>query len=656
MPRRVLQHELETRSRTRFEAALPSVWVARALSPDYGLDYEVEVFAEVGSHTGDSFYVQLKGRGGPDVGKALRLWFPHEVADYYRRQGLPVLIVGYHGPTETLFARWFHSFDPHYGGHHEKGVTFVLDPTRDLWNDSTPARLASEVRAFRRWRSAKLTLPVTFSIESEGMLHGVLASEVLLRLRVLADGAVDIIRLGPEPSTKHPVIRLSDEQITVDFQGVASATSHRTGYNLEAARTRYPFDILVTVALAFAQIGQVNAAARLIRAFGPESSLIDAPEIVFRAVGWFVQSHRVLDALRMAEKIRSRDDLEEPVAQIIFSAALAQASAMSSEEIEDVRRYLGELAQRADEEGDPPEASVAHYNLGNWLKANELWNEAIVHYWRASEWDPAYLTRSYFLREFAGVLFEMGHFQHSSDFYQCARESGEDVEPLLADALMHGGKYRKAVEMFEAHFERKTDPAPWWRLKSWALRGAMTLVGVDEQVRDAEAATEIAAAMPSALKDEDVERYSEQALGLDLLCPLAWFNIGVLASKRGDQEGALGAFVLAGLLEPSDTEAWCNSTLLALATESGHPLFQPIVETAYISLGHSFVTWVSQHLVDREGEFPVGEVLAAIEGTVRHIHKQRPGFELRFLLDENRYESFHIQPPFDVWSTDEEET
>jgi len=53
-------HETETRSRQIFEGSIPTSWVARSQIPDYGVDYDVEVFKDETS-TGVTFKVQLKG-------------------------------------------------------------------------------------------------------------------------------------------------------------------------------------------------------------------------------------------------------------------------------------------------------------------------------------------------------------------------------------------------------------------------------------------------------------------------------------------------------------------------------------------------------------------------------------------------------------------
>ena len=58
--KRPVAHEIETRSRQVFERSIPPGWVARSQTPDYGVDYDVEVF-KAETSTGVTFKIQLKG-------------------------------------------------------------------------------------------------------------------------------------------------------------------------------------------------------------------------------------------------------------------------------------------------------------------------------------------------------------------------------------------------------------------------------------------------------------------------------------------------------------------------------------------------------------------------------------------------------------------
>jgi hypothetical protein len=194
MPRRTRGHQLEKQSRLAFEHVLGDRFVFRSEEPDYGVDGSVEVFdPSLGYATGLRFFAQLKATDEVDLKKALRLWVSLETADYYRALPLPLLMVRYQASSGRLFTRWFHQFDPYYGGLGEKGLTFRWAED-DVWDTERPDALAGDVRAFLRWRSPALPLPVSIRRErpDEAAL-GLSASEIRVALQRRAENHPDII-------------------------------------------------------------------------------------------------------------------------------------------------------------------------------------------------------------------------------------------------------------------------------------------------------------------------------------------------------------------------------------------------------------------------------------------------------------------------------
>jgi tetratricopeptide (TPR) repeat protein len=644
MPLRPPEHQLEAESRTAFQAALPPAWVFRDMTPDYGLDGAVEVFEEDGAHTGDSFYVQLKARSEDRLDRAFRLRFTHDTADYYARQALPVLIVGYHAPTKLLYHKWFHSFDPHYGGEGKTGVTFRLTEEHE-WTEHTPAQLATEVRAFRRWRSSRLTLPVPFTLAIEGeSIHGIPVDRMAMTIANVAAPANEIVEITGQEVPENPTIRVSNDGIVVDFHGVSSITTHKTDYEA-GADERFACDVMVAIGLGFGQLGDVNTAARLVRRFGATAPLLDFPDVLFRCVGFFVQAHRVVDALRLAEDLREEHENGHVLSQMMFTAALAQAPAMTPDEIEDVRIHLVEAASQADAAGEADDARVAHYRLGNWLRANKRWDEAFVHYSRAAESDPTYLDRPYFTKELAGIFFMLGDYESAVTFYTQAIDHGEDAGVLLADALLHRGRYKEGLDVLRKSTADGQHIAARWRLLGWALSRAMAALGVEEQERNPEAAADQLKTLEGKIEDALVAELCTTALQKDLLTPLAWFNLGVLLHKQGDPNASLYPCALAGLLEPNDSTAWCNATLTALASDAREELFTLVVEAAYDSSGPRFLQAFAAFLETQKEGFPTNEVMAAVVEIIRNAVKEQPGFDLRFLMEDGTYKTLPVQRP-----------
>lgn len=94
MTRRPIQHEISERSERLFRQSLPPSWVVRAQIPDYGIDFQVEMFNE-GLSTGIVFEVQLKGSQrncNNATGPALQME-TSALLHYVQRRIVPVVLV-----------------------------------------------------------------------------------------------------------------------------------------------------------------------------------------------------------------------------------------------------------------------------------------------------------------------------------------------------------------------------------------------------------------------------------------------------------------------------------------------------------------------------------------------------------------------------------
>jgi len=107
----------------------------------------VEIFDATGKGTGRLFFVQLKATDEANLQAALSVRLPLETGEYYRSLDIPVLIVRYLAARRTLYARWFHTFDPYYGRAGRKTVAFSF-VSEDEWKKGTPERLSTDLEAF----------------------------------------------------------------------------------------------------------------------------------------------------------------------------------------------------------------------------------------------------------------------------------------------------------------------------------------------------------------------------------------------------------------------------------------------------------------------------------------------------------------------------
>jgi tetratricopeptide (TPR) repeat protein len=575
MPKRPRAHQLEDESRLAFRAALPAQWVFRDAVPDYGVDGSVEIFTPGGEATGEQFLVQLKATDEPDLKRALTVPFTREKWEYYGSLDLPVLIVRYHAPRHTLYARWHHAFDPYYGKRAKKTLSFTLTAA-DAWSAATPARLAADVRALRISRSPQLPLPVTFRLSyPDGLLHGQPAAAVAMALRAAAEEVRSVVSLGEDQPIGE--LRLSPDAVVASVAAATVTLHTERGYPHEHALTKFPNDVWLIAALALDRAGHSEPGARLISKLAPRASVISKVDLAFHLTRCLARARRVSEALDLAERLLEVGESLLP--RLLSLVALFQGRSLSVGEREYLRRFYLRLIERALAEGDTATAATTHYNLGNHLRGEDD-RLAIHHYRLAARYDARYWNRAYFCGELAGCLFESGRYRLAALLYRQAIALGNpDVwRPLHADALMFSGRYLAAQEAFEDYLTRlHGGDCPEWRLKVGALRAIRDQVGLDEQHRASRKARELAFEATDPVSSErllDVLRY-------DALCSPAWFNLAISRAREGDRPGAMIGFLIASLVHRVDVEAWANAFALANEDPSNAHLAIDILQTAY---------------------------------------------------------------------------
>lgn len=626
MPLRPRQHQLERESREAFRRALPAAWVPREVQPDYGIDEQIEIFTEGGVATGRSFLVQLKGTDEVDVGKALRVRLKRRTISYMAEQDSPVLIVRYLAGSKALFAKWLHTFDPHYGSEDQETISLGLADV-DKWTDETPTKLVQDVERFRYERTQPMSFPlvVYIDIESESVL-GIERSALRLSIRNLLSEVPEIARLGDLSETSRELesvtISITEDQTVVNPGGTSTMTVHHNPDVDEDERGRIPGDVCLALVVWLGQRSQWDAAARLARVVAHKSNLLNDNHVLPRVIGSFVRAHRIAEALELAEELAKSEEYEW-LGQVLSSFTLFGTDSLTESEANAVKAFFQKKCNDLDESEDAANGRVAHYNFGRFLRGIDD-EAALSHYRRATELDPDYLERPYFLHEMGGILFHLNQFDEAVAAYEAALEREDDSfrRALLADCQMFAGNYGLALGSFETHIEENANPPAEFQLKCIALRHVLVPTFGLTQRRDPERSASLAGLPPEAAEKEAIERMQE-ALQLDALNGTAWFNLGVSLSRGDDREGASNAFLLASLSHPGDVEAWSNSFGLALSLEGGVELAALILEAGYRLNGSKFVERLVHSAKSQPPGFPVNEYLSAIEELLKAIPEER---------------------------------
>jgi tetratricopeptide (TPR) repeat protein len=614
VPTRTPGHQIEDESRNAFEKALGTRFVTRRLTPDYGVDAEVESFdADSGEATGLRFYAQLKATQQKDFDKALSIWIDLKTEDYYKSLPLPVLMVRYHAPKEALYVRWFHGFDPYYGGRGEKGLTFRWE-REDLWNSETPKHLEADLRAYLRYRSPELPLPLRAYLEvpSSGV-HGLATTEILFAFQRAAERSADVLEVarGPAPAGEI-AIRVAKDELVFDIRGVTSSTLHYDeAYKAGEAGMQLAIDALALGALAFDQVGHSQVASRLTAAFIEDSHLLDHPEVLWALAGSMTRARRVTESLRLVERLDAASDDRSDAAAFVFTLpALIHSASLDHAEGAELERILHLRVDRLEDRGDPRGAASAAYSLGNRYRSTKRFLPAVRSYRRAIRLDPRYRKRPYIWAELGGVLFGGGRFHDAAAAYGRAIQLGGDgqhLSALHADSLMFAGEYEAAQAAFAGHVERYPEGDAEWRLKLLLLGVITGELGIKRQTR-AEAQA-ISLVEEAIAQDDPAEaaRLLDAALQADAVSGFAWFNYGYVARQQGDNALQWLSYLSAAILQPGDVEAWVNAIALALDLGAEATIILDIVAFASRATGaelkEQIVAFVHQQPdgVDKEG-------------------------------------------------------
>ncbi len=644
MPIRPRSHQLDSESKAQFASVLPSPWVWRQADPDYGIDGQVELFDEYNKATGFMFLVQLKASDALDLSDALSVQFKLDTIAYYRKLDLPVMIVLWSAALRQFFWQWAHEVDTYHAERGQKYITVRL-PRERVWDTKTPSMIEKDLKEFRELRRPNIRLPQIFSlIMKEKQFRGV--SCALLQSAVIeaAKRQSDLVAFsGEDRPGAHPLVIVEERRVIVSLSGLSSVTYHTEEYPPDLVLTKLPHDILSAVAFVLHRAGHSSVAAQIACEHLDKSTLLENAVIFFGVLQAVAKGQRLTDGLRLADALLEPDRLL--LAQALIVPALMSSSRTGAEG-EYLRQVMKRLIKCFEESGQIRQAATAHYNLGNHLRAQRGPHDkaALRQYRLASKGDPTYVQKAYFWREVGGILFGLGRFGFSASAYQNAisLDGGKSCVPLRADALMFAGRYKEAHEVFENYGANPSVEDVEWYLKSFALDGIIKLSGTESQRRNAKEAMRLADV--KALEPEAAEATLYQALRLDALCALAWFNLGVASHAVSKPDDAFLGFLLAGLLGRTDPEAWADAALLGISSAKYQSLVAAIVLTAYRINGQSFLDAVSKLANQQHAKFPADELVDAIWKIVNSVELPAHEFEVRILGQGPSYQSLKLGP------------
>jgi tetratricopeptide (TPR) repeat protein len=599
MTKRVKQHQLEDLSRAKYSLAIPRNWVMRDKEKDYGIDAEVEIFDDKDRASGLVYWIQLKATETRDRLAAKKVDLSIDAIKYYKSLDIPVLIVRYSENGDLFYSKWAHEIDLFYAKKGAKTIRITFYD-EDLWSDNSAVKTIKYLKKLRAIKAGAITLPVsTLMVVKDDTINGIPRGVFMSAYRQALQRFSQIAVYQPDSEKADLCTSLKDDELFISLASVTGCTFHSIqDRDTEGFAEGVVADVLLGLAVSLVGIGQIEMSARILL----DNKLIDRffqkQELLIKFIPIIIKTSRygeIIDAV--CDMIDLNDD------NIIESIATVSAVAVADSDNLDKCNKLQKLLEKCLEKnvalGENSLIGVSHYNLGNHFRSRKLYKKAITHYLKARRFENKYLNQSYYYQELGGALFDYEKYRFSAKLYKIALDKGapNSTKPLYADALMFGGYYKLAHDVFSEYLDSVKDEHAEWHLKNIFLETLIDKKGISEQVRRKHEAInkiDITKAGNSAFIQN-----LEKAIELDVLCGLAWFNSGIELSKTGKYKEAAFSFIACGLVQTWDIEAWVNATLCCFNKEIPIQILPLALNTAYFFNGDEFMSRLHKELAER---------------------------------------------------------
>jgi tetratricopeptide (TPR) repeat protein len=428
LPIRSRSHELEDESIERFKGAIPRRWVCREKSRDYGVDLEVEIFAEDRTATGLMFYVQLKATD--DIEREQKTSMEVDRISYLQGLELPAVVVRYCSPTGRLFWVWdFEAASQATPPAKSATIAFANE-----WTGDTPNELSRLLRVLRRLGERRQN--ERFSLATR---YDVCYSTQLIASQALHEMAGQL-----------PFIRYDEDETRLPFEISFSLDRLRItlgrGYLDLPANYESPAEVRKTLAYGLAAVlMRAGFSDRAATTANYCLSLGDAYTTIRRELSIYAciaLRGDPLKATRLAIHAGLHHQQDE-----IFVAFTAELNTGGSAERSEVAKAIEEYYLPAINLAPTLESRGAiMYSLGNVRYNNDEHAKAVAAYNSARKLRPEYMKSDYFFRELGGTFYNARKFRWAVSAYRRALELTPDSETIfcLGDALLYNGDFKEA--------------------------------------------------------------------------------------------------------------------------------------------------------------------------------------------------------------------
>jgi tetratricopeptide (TPR) repeat protein len=629
MPKRKIQHQLEDLSRYKYGLAIPPQWVFRDKDKDYGIDGEVEIFNSKEEASGLVYWVQLKATKSKVESVIKSIDLSIDTINYYKRLDIPVLLVRYSSERDIFYIKWANEIDTFYAKENAKKMRIKFTD-RDLWQPSTPTIIQEHLSKIKQLKSGHINLPIPIKISfNNDTINGKNKNILLPIFRKNLKSYKEFVKIEPLQNKALINIFIDESLLTVDLLGLTGCSFHSVDLMKKSTfEDDLVKDMMIGIATSLMNLGFNELAAQVIFTSGISDRVKIKHEIIEHLVIGMLKTNYFEQTLNLVSDVT--DKIQNNFLELATSVAILHLS--SDKNRGAIEFFLKTNIERY-KNVDKKLYGIALYNLGNFYRKNHFDKSAIKCFLKARRYEVDYDKRDYFWGELAGALFDIKKFKLSSSFYKRALEiNGEEKYlALYGDALMFSGNYKESLNIFNKYLSKNHQSSPEWHLKALCLEDAIQSFEIENQSRKVDSAIKLTSI--ENISDKSAEKKLEKALKLDLLCGNAWFNLGIIHSKRNKFEMSSFCFTLSALVQSWDLEAWVNATIISFNKEVSLNIFILIVKSANFYHGDEYLTELYIQFNNRLDEDALSSISEVVEKIVQSEKRKEIKPQIR-LIDE----------------------
>jgi tetratricopeptide (TPR) repeat protein len=622
--KRPRQHIIETISKKAFEKIIPDEWVPRELTPDYGIDYQVEIFSE-GEATGKSFFVQLKGTdSSPKEGK-ITYYLENKTIEYYSKTITPILFVLYSVPEKKFWAIWINNFKNTTSFKSDSDKSPIVFQERNLIDSTYFKEIGKKI-------DKDFFSSPSISFKTDGLDESDRLSNIIQRWIKALWGEFVVIN---EPHIHHQILFT----ITSSANGFTITVRDSTLGEFEVPSI--PFNEHCEY-LWFPNIGEELVHTELDDIFVlfslftlnnfHEKHFKILTTLLKRYEGELLSIENIFKITQQYLTKKEYDLLQSLITCLIenkkfdlFQFFQFPILPQTAKDDRAKKIYVESLRLAIKEINDEGVKGTFCYNLANALRSYGNEREAIKHYFLARKYEPSYTERPYWYFELGGMFFLTKHYRCSAAFYKKSlyineKYFGDFGYALLGDACYMARNFKGAKKYLNIYLDKTEKPYSEYVLKELVV-SSLKENGFDFEnfELDQSKASEITGAINFDADKQIIIDQLDEALGYDPLCPHARFNYGVTLGEQGDNANAFYHFLVCALTAEWDISAWVHAFMLSLNLEN--ELISPyILDTFMKKHGSKALEEIRNFILKQKN--PIDEkrqIFAALEQAVNFI-------------------------------------